>query len=205
LVRQTVENLVEIGRHLTEAKLSCNHGRWTSWLKELGWTTARTPQKYMAIYEVFKDDPRLSRSELPWSLQETYKLTVEVKKAPIRLKDKVINRKITEKQLEKKLKELADKAKAERKKKNKELGIKEPTKKQIRENKKRNDEISKEAQKRPRMSEDASTFHYWITDVFEDHWWNMDPNEVISTTSPEMMAEVREAIPRLIAWLQRVK
>jgi hypothetical protein len=71
LGKQTVENIIEIGRRLTEAKRIAGHGRWLKWLdQELGWT-AKAAQRFINVYEfsqadIFKYD-KLSNLNLPVS------------------------------------------------------------------------------------------------------------------------------------------
>ena len=50
-VRTTARNAVfEIGKHLTEAREKCPHGKWLSWLEgEFGWSHT-TADKYMSIH-----------------------------------------------------------------------------------------------------------------------------------------------------------
>src|SRR5215467_1130162 len=52
LGRQTVENVVEIGRLLTECKRICGHGKWLPWLeREFGWEET-TAQRFMRVHEL---------------------------------------------------------------------------------------------------------------------------------------------------------
>jgi len=58
--RATVESILEIGRHLTEAKKLCGHGEWLPWLKrEFGWDE-RTARRFMSIHELAGKSGNLS-------------------------------------------------------------------------------------------------------------------------------------------------
>jgi hypothetical protein len=51
LGKQTVDNVIEIGRRLTEAKRMLGHGSWLPWLKhEFGWTD-QTARNFMLLHE----------------------------------------------------------------------------------------------------------------------------------------------------------
>jgi hypothetical protein len=54
LAKRTVENVIEIGRLLTDAKERIPHGRWLSWLeREFGWS-ADTATNFMNVYNLSK-------------------------------------------------------------------------------------------------------------------------------------------------------
>ena len=54
LMRQTVQNIVEIGEKLTQAKAELGHGNFTRWLKyEFEWQE-RSARNFMRVAEVFK-------------------------------------------------------------------------------------------------------------------------------------------------------
>lgn len=54
LMRQTVQNIVEIGEKLTQAKAELGHGNFTKWLKyEFEWQE-RSARNFMRVAEVFK-------------------------------------------------------------------------------------------------------------------------------------------------------
>ena len=64
LGRQTVANVIEIGRRLTEAKALAGHGGWLPWLeREFGWTD-KTAERFMSIAS--KSD-KLSNLDVPIS------------------------------------------------------------------------------------------------------------------------------------------
>src|SRR5262244_1906432 len=66
LGRQTVENVIEIGRLLTECKRICGHGNWLPWLdREFGWTEM-TATRFINVYEMSKSN-KLLDLELPIS------------------------------------------------------------------------------------------------------------------------------------------
>jgi hypothetical protein len=51
LGKQTVENVIEIGRRLTECKRIVGHGNWLPWLeREFGWSE-RTARRFMQAHE----------------------------------------------------------------------------------------------------------------------------------------------------------
>jgi hypothetical protein len=51
--RRTVDSVVAIGRHLTEAKKLCDHGKWGPWLKrEFGWGETAA-LRFMHTYDLF--------------------------------------------------------------------------------------------------------------------------------------------------------
>ena len=61
-----LDNVIEIGRRLTEAKEICGHGNWLPWLdREFTWKE-RTAQRYINVYEAFGSNPSgLTDLELP--------------------------------------------------------------------------------------------------------------------------------------------
>jgi hypothetical protein len=59
LCRRTVEQVIEIGRRLTEVKAGLSHGRWLPWLKnELSWSD-ETARRYMRLYDFAKSQRRV--------------------------------------------------------------------------------------------------------------------------------------------------
>jgi hypothetical protein len=65
LGRQTIENVIEIGRRLTEAKQIVGHGGWLVWLeREFGWTD-RTALNFMRVYELNGKSETISDLDLP--------------------------------------------------------------------------------------------------------------------------------------------
>src|SRR5262249_30410741 len=67
LGKQTVENVVEIGRHLTEAKEIAGHGNWLPWLdREFGWKE-QTARNFMQVYELADKSPNFGDLNLPVS------------------------------------------------------------------------------------------------------------------------------------------
>ena len=62
---RVVSDVIEIGRHLTEAKKLCGHGNWQPWLeREFGWTD-RTALRFMHVYEMGSNWTSVSDLELP--------------------------------------------------------------------------------------------------------------------------------------------
>jgi hypothetical protein len=54
LGKQTVENIIEIGRRLSECKRICGHGNWLPWLdREFGWSD-QTARNFMRVAELSK-------------------------------------------------------------------------------------------------------------------------------------------------------
>jgi hypothetical protein len=54
LGKQTIHNVIEIGRHLTEAKKIAGHGNWLPWLRqEFDWSES-TALRFMRVYELGK-------------------------------------------------------------------------------------------------------------------------------------------------------
>jgi hypothetical protein len=67
LGKQTVENVIEIGRHLVECKGIVGHSHFGCWIdKEFGWAE-RTAQRYMSVYELAGKNDKLSEIDLPVS------------------------------------------------------------------------------------------------------------------------------------------
>ena len=60
LTRIAGESVVEIGKHLIEAKQLCQHGEWETWLKQYFSHSVRTAQRFMAIAEELSDLPNLN-------------------------------------------------------------------------------------------------------------------------------------------------
>jgi hypothetical protein len=54
LARTTIDNIIEIGRRLTECKKLVAHGKWLPWLEhEFGWSES-TALRFMRVYELGK-------------------------------------------------------------------------------------------------------------------------------------------------------
>ena len=65
LAENVRRDVIEIGRHLIEAKRACGHGNWLPWLeREFGWTE-RTAQRFMQISELLRKNDTLSDLDLP--------------------------------------------------------------------------------------------------------------------------------------------
>lgn len=66
LGKQTVENVIEIGRRLTECKKIVGHGNWGCWLdREFAWSE-RSGQRFMQVFKLAKTD-KLAELDLPVS------------------------------------------------------------------------------------------------------------------------------------------
>jgi hypothetical protein len=67
LGKRTIENVIEIGHRLTEARKLCEHGQWLPWLeREFGWTD-RHARNFMAVYEISSKSENFSDLNLPIS------------------------------------------------------------------------------------------------------------------------------------------
>src|SRR5215831_1107977 len=69
LGKQTVENVIEIGRHLSEAKAEIKElgGSWGDWLKaEFGWSDQQA-RRFMHIFERKSELNKLLNADLPIS------------------------------------------------------------------------------------------------------------------------------------------
>ena len=65
--RATIENVLEIGHHLTDAKKICGHGNWLPWLKrEFSWTEM-TATRFMNVYALQGRSNKLLDLDLPVS------------------------------------------------------------------------------------------------------------------------------------------
>jgi len=68
LGRQTVKNVVEIGRRLSECRaLLKEDQQWRAWLKNQLRLSPQTAGRFIQVYELSGDVPRLERLELPVS------------------------------------------------------------------------------------------------------------------------------------------
>jgi hypothetical protein len=66
LKNHTLDNLIEIGRFLTEAKAILGHGYWLPWLeREINWDD-ETARRYMRVYELNKSRD-LRNLDIPFS------------------------------------------------------------------------------------------------------------------------------------------
>src|SRR5258705_13909400 len=66
LAKNVVRDVIEIGRHLTEARARAAHGEWYPWLeREFGWSEP-TARNFMNVYEAFGANPQhIAHLELP--------------------------------------------------------------------------------------------------------------------------------------------
>lgn len=63
--KNMVENALEIGRDLTEAKETCRHGEWLPWLKSVGGISSSTAANYMKIAREVDENSRIA--SLPYT------------------------------------------------------------------------------------------------------------------------------------------
>jgi hypothetical protein len=67
LGKQTQHNIIEIGRHLTEARDEVGHGDWQFWLaREFNWSD-RTALNFMRVYELSRKSEKFSDLSIPVS------------------------------------------------------------------------------------------------------------------------------------------
>ncbi len=57
---QTVQNIIEIGKRLTEAKSMLNHGEWTEWLTEKVELSHRTANNFIKISQEYSNSTALT-------------------------------------------------------------------------------------------------------------------------------------------------
>jgi hypothetical protein len=63
---RVISDVIEIGRHLTEAKKLCGHGEWLPWLeREFGWTD-QTARNFMRVFDL-SNSKRVLDLDLPLS------------------------------------------------------------------------------------------------------------------------------------------
>src|SRR5262245_16447502 len=67
LGKRVVADVIEIGRHLTEAKELVGHGNWLAWLdREFGWTD-KTAERFMSVHALAGKFDNLSNLDVPVS------------------------------------------------------------------------------------------------------------------------------------------
>jgi len=67
LGKQTIGNIIEIGRRLNDAKALVGHGNWLSWLeREFGWTD-KTAQNFMSLANAASKNENFSNLNVPVS------------------------------------------------------------------------------------------------------------------------------------------
>jgi hypothetical protein len=65
LGKRLTENIVEIGRLLSECKTILGHGNWLPWIeREFGWTD-RTAERFMQVYRLSGKFDKMSNLEVP--------------------------------------------------------------------------------------------------------------------------------------------
>jgi hypothetical protein len=74
LARSTRENIIEIGRHLIEARDGAGHGAWLTWIHtEFGWSD-QTAYRFIHVYELSRDAKFHTLVELDLPLGVLYQL-----------------------------------------------------------------------------------------------------------------------------------
>lgn len=82
LAKNVARDIVEIGRHLTEAKASCKHGEWLPWLEsEFAWSE-RQARNFMQVFEAFGKSANFADFNLP--LSSVYSLSAPSTPEPAR-------------------------------------------------------------------------------------------------------------------------
>lgn len=84
LAKTVAHDVVEIGRHLTEAKEAAGHGNWLPWLKrEFGWSE-RTAQNFMRAFELTKSANFADLETLDLDVSSLYLLAAKSTPEPAR-------------------------------------------------------------------------------------------------------------------------
>jgi hypothetical protein len=82
LAKSIVSDVIEIGRHLTEAKERCAHGQWLPWLEdEFGWSD-QTARRFTHVYELWLKNNNLLN--LPIDVSSLYLLAAPKTPAEVR-------------------------------------------------------------------------------------------------------------------------
>ena len=83
-----IADIIEIGRHLTEAKIIAGHGNFGQWLRaEFDWSD-RTARNFMSVYEMSLKSETVSDLKLP--MRELYLLAAP--STPEEVRTKIIER-----------------------------------------------------------------------------------------------------------------
>jgi Protein of unknown function (DUF3102) len=87
-IRVLAQDIVELGRLLTQAKARVGHGDWLRWLeREFGWT-AKTAEKWMNVYSLSLKFELGSNFDLP--LSALYALAE--KSTPVEVREEIFSR-----------------------------------------------------------------------------------------------------------------
>jgi hypothetical protein len=123
LVKQTVENMMEIGKRLVEARTLCDKkGQWGVWLEQVGWKES-VAQKYMnvskafaAVYQDGFNEAQMPKLEVT-GLREAYFIARKVLAQPdLEKKQEAIKKVIAGKKVQETVKTASrERRKAERK------------------------------------------------------------------------------------------
>jgi hypothetical protein len=74
LTKRTCEDIIAIGRHLTEAREFVGHGAWLDWLEvEFGWSD-QTARRFIHVYELSRDSKFNTLVELDLPLGVLYQI-----------------------------------------------------------------------------------------------------------------------------------
>jgi hypothetical protein len=88
LGKHTIHNIIEIGRHLTEARDDVGHGNWLFWLsREFGWSD-HTARNFMQVYELALKSENISNLDI--SASALYRLARP--STPVEVREEVIER-----------------------------------------------------------------------------------------------------------------
>jgi len=113
LAKNVVRDVIEIGRHLSEAKARVRHGAWYSWLEnEFGWSED-TALNFMRTFEAFGANPERVR-DISLPLKSFYKLAAP--STPQSARDKALERAKGEQLSHSEVQKIIDNAKAEERK-----------------------------------------------------------------------------------------
>lgn len=75
LGKRALRDIIEVGRHLTEAKLLVGHGAWLPWIqKEFGWSEM-TATRFMRIFDFERELKSHNLLDLSLNLSALYELT----------------------------------------------------------------------------------------------------------------------------------
>ena len=92
LVKRTAENIVSVGRHLSDAKKRLARGYWLPWLKkEFSWTD-RTAENYIRVFEWYRRAEAKIEAELLQSFDITAIYELSGRLTPAAVTDKAIEK-----------------------------------------------------------------------------------------------------------------
>jgi hypothetical protein len=86
--KRVVDDIIEVGRRLSECKVIAGHGNWLAWLdREFGWDD-RTAERFMGVYRLSGKSDNLSNLDIPVSAM--YLLAAP--STPEKAREKIIER-----------------------------------------------------------------------------------------------------------------